>query len=30
MDRAYCKWGKKNFNILVLAMVYKGVAIPVY
>lgn len=30
MDRTNWKWGKKNLNILVLAVVYKGVAIPVY
>lgn len=30
MDRTNWKWGKKNINILVLAVVYKGVAIPVY
>lgn len=30
LDRTNWKWGKKNLNILVLAVVYKGVAIPVY
>jgi hypothetical protein len=30
MDRTNWKWGKKDINILVLAVVYKGVAIPVY
>ena len=30
MDRTNWQWGKKNLNILVLAVVYKGVAIPVY
>lgn len=29
-DRTNWKWGKKNINILVLAVVYKGIAIPVY
>jgi hypothetical protein len=30
MDRTNWQWGKKNLNILMLALVYKGVAIPVY
>jgi hypothetical protein len=30
MDRTNWQWGKKNLNILMLAVVYKGVAIPVY
>jgi hypothetical protein len=30
IDRTNWKWGKKNINILVLAIVYKGIAIPVY
>lgn len=30
MDRTNWKWGKANLNILVLAVVYKGAAIPVY
>ncbi len=29
-DRTNWKWGKKNINILMLALVYKGIAIPVY
>lgn len=30
MDRTNWKWGKKSINILMLAIVYKGTAIPVY
>ena len=30
LDRTNWKWGKKNLNILVLAVVYKGAAIPIY
>jgi hypothetical protein len=30
MDRTNWQWGKKNLNILMLAVVYKGIAIPVY
>ena len=30
LDRTNWKWGKKNINFLVLAVVYKGIAIPVY
>jgi hypothetical protein len=30
VDRTNWQWGKKNLNILMLAVVYKGVAIPVY
>ena len=30
MDRTNWKWGKKNINILVLAVAYKGIAIPIY
>ncbi|MCK5354418.1 MAG: IS4 family transposase [Methyloprofundus sp.] len=30
LDRTNWKWGKKNINILTLAVVYKGVAIPIY
>lgn len=29
-DRTNWQWGKKDINILMLAVVYKGVAIPVY
>lgn len=29
-DRTNWQWGKKNINILVLAIAYKGIAIPVY
>jgi len=29
-DRTNWKWGKKNINILMLAIAYKGIAIPVY
>ena len=30
LDRTNWQWGKRNINILVLAVVYKGVAIPIY
>ncbi len=30
LDRTNWKWGKININLLVLAVVYKGAAIPVY
>jgi hypothetical protein len=30
LDRTNWKWGEKNINILMLAVVYKGVAIPIY
>lgn len=29
-DRTNWQWGKKDINILMLAVVYKGVAVPVY
>ena len=29
-DRTSWKWGKKDINILMLAIAYKGIAIPVY
>jgi hypothetical protein len=29
-DRTNWQWGKKNINILTLAIVYKGIAIPIY
>jgi hypothetical protein len=29
IDRTHWKWGNKNINILLLAVVYKGVAIPI-
>lgn len=29
-DRTNWKWGKKNINILLLAIAYKGIAIPIY
>lgn len=29
-DRTNWQWGKKNINILMLAIAYKGIAIPVY
>jgi hypothetical protein len=29
-DRTNWQWGQKNINILMLAVVYKGIAIPVY
>ncbi len=30
LDRTNWKWGKSNLNILTLAIVYQGAAIPVY
>ena len=30
LDRTNWQWGKMNINILVLAIAYKGVAIPIY
>lgn len=30
LDRTNWQWGKRNINILVLAIAYKGVAIPIY
>jgi hypothetical protein len=30
VDRTNWQWGKKNINILMLAIVYKGAAIPIY
>ena len=30
LDRTNWKWGQKNLNILFLAVVYKGTAIPIY
>jgi hypothetical protein len=30
MDRTNWRWGKKDINILVLAVAYKGAAIPIY
>lgn len=30
VDRTNWKWGKKDINILMLSVVYKGIAIPVY
>ena len=30
LDRTNWKWGKSNLNFLVLAVVYKGAAIPLY
>ena len=30
VDRTNWKWGKKNFNVLTLGIVYKGVAVPIY
>jgi uncharacterized membrane protein len=30
LDRTNWKWGKKNINILMLALVYKGIAIPLF
>ena len=30
MDRTNWQWGKKHINILMLAIVYKGIAVPVY
>lgn len=29
MDRTNWQWGKKNINILMLAIIYKGIAIPI-
>jgi hypothetical protein len=29
-DRTNWQWGKKNINILMLAVAYKGIAVPVY
>ena len=30
LDRTNWKWGEKNINILVLAIAYRGIAIPIY
>lgn len=30
LDRTNWKWGKKDINILMLGVVYKGIAIPIY
>jgi len=30
LDRTNWRWGKKDINILMLAVVYKGIAIPIY
>jgi hypothetical protein len=30
MDRTNWKWGQKSINILMLGIVYKGIAIPIY
>lgn len=30
MDRTNWKWGQKNINILMLSVVYKGIAIPLF
>ena len=30
MDRTNCQWGKSDINILTLAVVFKGIAIPLY
>ena len=30
MDRTNWQWGKSNINILTLAVVFKGIAIPLY
>jgi hypothetical protein len=30
MDRTNWRWGKKDINILMLAVAYKGAAIPIY
>ncbi len=30
MDRTNWKWGKSDINILMLAVVFKGIAIPIY
>ncbi|EYC84308.1 putative transposase 1, partial [Acinetobacter baumannii 44362_8] len=29
LDRPNWKWGKRNINILMLAIVYRGIAIPI-
>ena len=29
MDRTNWQWGKKNINILMLAVAYKGIAVPI-
>ena len=29
LDRTNSKWGKRNINILMLAIVYRGIAIPI-
>ncbi|EXX08395.1 hypothetical protein J871_4128, partial [Acinetobacter baumannii 25750_8] len=29
LDRTNWKWGKRNINILMLAIVYRGIAIPI-
>lgn len=29
-DRTHWQWGKRDINILMLAVVYKGIAVPVY
>ncbi|TIG76353.1 IS4 family transposase, partial [Legionella pneumophila] len=30
MDRTNWRWGKKDINILMLSVVYKGIAIPLF
>lgn len=30
MDRTNWQWGKRNINILVLAVVYQGIAVPIF
>ena len=30
MDRTNWQWGKKNINILMLSITYKGIAIPLF
>ena len=30
LDRTNWKWGRKNINLLVIAVAYKGIAIPIY
>ncbi len=30
LDRTNWKWGKRNINILMLAIVYRGIAIPIF
>ena len=30
LDRTNWKWGKKDINILMLSVVYKGIAIPLF